>query len=78
MEHSSINTNVGASTNAGKAYIIYGAERTIKVSGAITRQNFIVERANNDTFMASSMKDSATDVEIGVLRVNVAAKPSGK
>jgi hypothetical protein len=78
MEHSSINTNVGASTHAGNAYIVYGAERTIKVSGAITRQNFIVERSSNESVMASSLKDTASDVEIGALRVNVRANVGGK
>lgn len=78
MEDSSVSTNIGASTNIGNAYIIYGAERNIKISGAITRQNFIIERTNNEAVMASSMNDTVPEVEIGALRVNVAAKLSRK
>jgi hypothetical protein len=65
-----VSANVGANTSTGNAYIIYGAERSVKISGAITRQNFVVEPADRETMMAQNMPKTAPEVEVGQLKVN--------
>lgn len=67
LEQNSINANIGSNTNIGNAYVIYGAERTVKVSGAITKQNFVVGR-NAEPAMANN--DTTSGVEVGPLHVN--------
>jgi hypothetical protein len=62
------NTNISSNTSIGKAYVIYGAERTVTISGAITRQNFVVEQEDRETTLAQNMTDTAPIVEIGALQ----------
>ncbi len=49
-------------------YVVYGAERTVKVQNTITRQNFIIERIAHEGQMAQN--EQGTGVEVGPLRVN--------
>lgn len=73
-----ISTKIGANTSTGNVYVIHSADRSVKMSGAITRRNFLVERANLEEIMASASNDAALGVEGGPLRVNTPTKPMVK
>jgi hypothetical protein len=75
-----INIKIGANTNTGNVYVIHSAEHGIKMSGAMTKRNFLVERANLETIMASTNNGggSASGVEVGPLQINTPTKPTVK